>query len=174
MESTFLVFAPEAEPLVKPFRTRYDPAASVGIPAHITILYPFKPPHEVTPPMIDCLETLFGQFPSFTLSLVETRRFPGVLYLAPAPDKPLIALTEAVVSQFPENPPYGGAYSTIIPHLTVAETADKVKLEEISAEFMRAAQGHLPLPVKVSEVAWMDNSQGSWKLRRKFNLAEQR
>jgi hypothetical protein len=41
-ESALVV--PEAEPLVKPFRDRYDPSAAAGVPAHITLLYPFKQP----------------------------------------------------------------------------------------------------------------------------------
>jgi hypothetical protein len=35
-ESALVV--PEAEPLVKPFRDRYDPSAAAGVPAHITLL----------------------------------------------------------------------------------------------------------------------------------------
>jgi hypothetical protein len=42
-ESALVVLVPEAEPLVGPFRERYDPSASAGMPAHITINYPFLP-----------------------------------------------------------------------------------------------------------------------------------
>ena len=47
IESALVVLVPEAESLVKPFRDRYDPAAAAGVPAHITLLYPFKHPDEV-------------------------------------------------------------------------------------------------------------------------------
>ena len=47
IESGLVVLVPQAEALVKPFRDRYDPSAATGVPAHITLLYPFKPPDEI-------------------------------------------------------------------------------------------------------------------------------
>ena len=55
IESALVVLVPEAEALVKPFRDRYDPSAAVGVPAHITLLYPFKPPDEVDGAVLDKL-----------------------------------------------------------------------------------------------------------------------
>jgi hypothetical protein len=42
MKSTVAILVPEAEGLVRLFRNRYDPSAKAGMPAHITLLYPFK------------------------------------------------------------------------------------------------------------------------------------
>jgi hypothetical protein len=44
--SALVVLVLEAEASVKPFRDRHDPSAAAGMPAHITLLYPFKPPDE--------------------------------------------------------------------------------------------------------------------------------
>jgi hypothetical protein len=41
-ESALVVLVPEAEAATKPFRDQYDPAAAAGVPAHITLLYPFN------------------------------------------------------------------------------------------------------------------------------------
>lgn len=41
LESALVVLVPEAEALVKSFRDRHDPSAAAGVPAHITLLYPF-------------------------------------------------------------------------------------------------------------------------------------
>jgi hypothetical protein len=49
-ESTILVPVPEAEPVVGQLRARLDRAASRGIPAHVTVLYPFVPPGQITRP----------------------------------------------------------------------------------------------------------------------------
>src|ERR1051325_8060387 len=46
-ESALVVLVPEAEVFAKPFRDQYDPSAAAGMPAHITLLYPFKAPDEV-------------------------------------------------------------------------------------------------------------------------------
>ena len=40
---SLVILVPEAESMVKAFRERYDPAAQAGMPAHITLLYPFVP-----------------------------------------------------------------------------------------------------------------------------------
>jgi hypothetical protein len=37
-----LIVVPEAEPFVAAYRRRYDPSAAVGVPAHVTILYPLR------------------------------------------------------------------------------------------------------------------------------------
>ena len=54
-----------------------------------------------------------------------------MLYLAPEPDDGFRRLTEAVVQEWPEAPPYGGAYDDNIPHLTVAHDLGDEQLDEI-------------------------------------------
>jgi hypothetical protein len=55
VESALIIVVPEAERLVKPFRDRHDPSAKDGVPAHITLLYPFKPPAEINNSVLDKL-----------------------------------------------------------------------------------------------------------------------
>jgi hypothetical protein len=55
IESGLVVLAPEAEFLVGPFRAKYDPSAAAGMPAHITLLYPFKQPDEIGEAVIEKL-----------------------------------------------------------------------------------------------------------------------
>src|SRR5690349_20634700 len=43
-ESTIIVPVPEAEPLFGVLRGNHDRVAAAGVPAHITLLYPFLPP----------------------------------------------------------------------------------------------------------------------------------
>jgi 2'-5' RNA ligase superfamily len=84
IESGLVVLAPEAVFLVGPFRAKYDPSAAAGMPAHITLLYPFKPPDEIGEAVIEKLVRCFAGFGVFGFSLGATRRFPGgVLYLVP-------------------------------------------------------------------------------------------
>ena len=45
-ESALVVLVPEADPLVGPFRSFFDPSAALGVPAHVTLLYPFVEPAE--------------------------------------------------------------------------------------------------------------------------------
>lgn len=171
IESALVVLIPEAEVLVEKFRLQYDPSAAAGVPAHVTILYPFKPPSELTADIIEYLSALFLESPGFEVSFAETRQFPGVLYLAPTPDEQFRSLIQRVTESFPETPPYGGRISEIIPHLTIADVSDPQLLEQISREFEGATHGRLPFQVEVSEIALLDNEPGRWRIRQRFPLA---
>jgi len=164
-ESALIALIPEADVLVDGFRSRYDPSAAKGVPAHVTILYPFKPPSQLTSDVLQRLADLFGNSPCFDVSFAEMKRFPGSLYLAPTPDEPFRELTQRVVQRFPENPPYGGAFSEIVPHLTIADVDDPQMLDEIAKEFESAAAGRLPIHSQVTEVTLIDSSNGRWQIR---------
>ncbi len=47
-QSAVLVPVPEAERVVSRHRIRLDPAAELGVPAHVTVLYPFVAPPAIT------------------------------------------------------------------------------------------------------------------------------
>ena len=70
-ESALVVLIPEAEVAVGSLRQRFDPSAALGLPAHVTILYPFKPPAELTLDVIDQLAELFARVPPFDVSFSE-------------------------------------------------------------------------------------------------------
>ena len=42
-ETALVIAVPEAEPLVSDWRAQHDWSAQRGVPAHITLLYPFAP-----------------------------------------------------------------------------------------------------------------------------------
>jgi 2'-5' RNA ligase len=166
LESGLAVLVPEAEALVGSFRSRYDPSAAAGMPAHITLLYPFKPPDELGEAEIGTLNQCLSGFRRFDFSLTTTRRFPsGALYLAAEPDEPFRQLTLAIWNCYPETPPYGGRYSSVVPHLTVGQLADEQQAEQVAVEFARASQGQLPIHATASEIALMHTLTGSWQLR---------
>ena len=170
IESALVILVPEAEGLVKPFRDRHDPSAAAGMPAHITLLYPFMPPHEIGVNVLDALRQCFARFAPFHFSLAERRRFPGVLYLAPEPDDPFRRLTLAIWDRFPETPPYGGRHPDIVPHLCVAQLADEERLDLITEEFRQASDGRLPTHTSATEVALMDTRSGRWRVRIALSL----
>ena len=171
IESALVILIPEVEVLVESFRNRYDPSAALGVPAHVTVLYPFKPPRELTAEVIQSLERLFAKFPGFDASFRELGRFSGVLYLSPMPDEKFRRLTEIVTERFPETLPYGGQFHDLVPHLTVAHVSDPEQLDEIAADFERAARAHVPIQAKVREIALLDNESGLWQVRWRFALS---
>jgi hypothetical protein len=173
--SALVALVPEAESLVRPFRDRYDPSAATGMPAHITLLYPFKPPDEVDEIVLDNLRHCFTRFAPIRFSLSAIRRFPAeVLYLAPEPDEPFRQLTLAIWDLYPKTPPYGGKWPDIIPHLSVAWLTDEQQLDGITNNFVEASQEKLPIRATTSEVALMDNRSGRWQMRAMFSLGGER
>ena len=59
-----------------------------------------------------------------------------VLWLAPEPADPFVALTAAVAAAFPAYPPYGGAHDEVIPHLTVGHDAPEARLRDAEADVL--------------------------------------
>jgi 2'-5' RNA ligase len=172
LESALVILVSEAEPLVGSFRDLYDAGAAMGVPAHFTVLYPFKPPDEINETVLDRLRHVFSRFEQFDFALTTIHRFSGeTLYLAPEPDEPFRRLTLAAWKCFPETPPYGGVYSAVAPHLTVARLDNDKCLDEIARDFERATQGKLPIGARAAEVALMDTRSGRWKIRAVFKLA---
>ena len=176
MESTLAILVLEAEGLVRSFRDRYDPAAKSGMPAHITLLYPFKSPNEIDGLVLDTLSQCFSRFQPVKFSLTTINQFPGeTLYLVPEPEESFRELTLGIWRCYPETPPYRGRYSTIIPHLTVAERSGLIgdqELAEVAREFEQAAQGRLPIRGHAGEVTLMDTRSGRWEINTTFRLGQ--
>jgi 2'-5' RNA ligase len=167
-ESALIVPVPEAEALVGAWRERYDDSARTGVPAHVTLLYPFLPPEDVTGADLDRLASLFAATPATRFVLSAVRRFSrGVLYLAPEPEEFLRELTTRIWALYPHRPPYGGAFADVIPHLTVAQVADGTVLDAVEAE---VAPG-LPVPAHATEVWLMlQGDDGRWQAGHRFPM----
>jgi 2'-5' RNA ligase superfamily len=116
-ESTILVPVPEAEPVVGQLRARLDRAAIRGIPAHVTVLYPFVRPGQITLAVIDKAAAAVASVQGFDCRFAGTGWFGDqAVWLAPEPAGPFRALTAAVHAAFPQCPPFGGAFAEVIPH----------------------------------------------------------
>jgi 2'-5' RNA ligase len=173
-ESALVVLVPEAEPLVRPFRERFDPAAAAGVPAHITLLYPFKPPDQINADVVARLRRCLAPFSGFRFQLTPIRRFPDVLYLAPVPDAPFRDMTKAIWQTFPETPPYAGRHPDIVPHLSVAQMTDQAALDSVAREFCEPARIALPISAAIGEVALLEKIGPRWSPRMAFALAKSR
>lgn len=148
-ESALLVRVPAAEPAVSRHRNRYDPASRVGVPAHVTIAYPFKPTEQLTSSDVDALTNVFARFRPVEVTFARTAWFgDDVLYLEPSDPRPLLALIDAIENAFPEYPIYGGEHQTIHPHLTVGLAADRTALQAVERDVL----GFLPVRHFVSGV----------------------
>ena len=168
-QSTLFVPVREADPWVKDLRECYDPTAAVGVPAHITVLFPFISPDLITDDDLARATETFQRFQPFEFSLEQIGRFPESLYLVPEPDEPFIALTEAIAREFPEYPPYGGKFPKIIPHLTVADRS--AELSDIAeAELLEIMKDLGPIHAVCNVVELYENSSDCWRWKHAFPL----
>jgi 2'-5' RNA ligase len=168
LESAILLPVPEAEALVGGWRAKYDESAQSGIPAHISLLYPFLPPDRITEGDVEQLGSLFGSVRRFRYVLKGVGRFPNVVYLAPDPDEPMRQMTERIWALYPETPPYGGAFDEVIPHVTVAHLDDEDVLDQAEA----AVSTGLPIQSYAKE-AWLMTQvvDRRWKVDHRFPLS---
>src|ERR1700742_776345 len=109
MRTGLVLVIPEAEPIVGEYRARHDPSAAEGLPAHVTVLYPFRETERIDAACLARLGDLFAAVAPFTLTFAATDQFPGVRWLAPEPRAPIDALTKSIAAAFPDCPPYAGA-----------------------------------------------------------------
>lgn len=166
-ESALIVPVLEAEPVVRDHRDRFDPAAPAGIPAHITVLYPFLPPETITQSEVDELGEIFAGVTPFSFRLTGTAQFPGVVYLIPEPAEPFIRLTAAIATRWPEAPPYQGTYDQVIPHLTLAHTDSPSTATRLREE----VEPVLPIQCRGHEAWLLTSNDGRWSLGRAFPFA---
>ena len=158
MPRTALIVAiPEAEPAVGTLRLAHDWSAPLGVPAHVTVLFPFADSAEVDE---QAIAEVISAFSAFDFELDRVERFDsGPVWLHPEPSAPFSALTEAVWRRFPDYPPYEGAYDELVPHLTISYEPIDVHVE-------------LPIPATAREVTLIEEAaDGRWSVRRVFPLS---
>ncbi len=172
VEAALDVHIPEVEPLVARFRDKYDPTAAKGMPAHITINYPFVPGVSPNVNLYQELTDLFSKMDSFAFTFNHFGRFPGVIYLEPEPIVPFKELIEKVGDRFPESLPYAGAFDRVVPHLTIAHATDEKLLATIEHQLEKTAPQYLPMKIRVEQIWFMDNRSGNWQEQKVFPLAQ--
>lgn len=169
-QTAFIVVVPEAEEHVRALRERFDPSALLGVPAHITILYPFMSPDLIDARDLSDIQALLASEMPFAFSLDRIERFPAVTYLAPTPALQFERLTRVLVDRFPEYPPYGGRFSETVPHLTVAHGSEANALAALT-ELTHVLNVHGPIHSVCQSVLLIENSSGLWRQMHTFRLA---
>ena len=145
--------------------------ARLGVPAHVTLLFPFVPAVSMTAADVDRAGAAIGRTASFDVALRDVTTFEptptkeGVVWLAPEPAAPFIAMTESLVAAFPGYLPYEGLYDTVIPHLTLANV--DVDLPALVA----AAAPELPFSRRVEAAAVLiEDASGRWRIDHELPL----
>ena len=160
-QSGLIIEVPEAEPAVRQHRERFDPSAPLGVPAHITILFPFMPPETIAEGALARLGELFRDISRFRFTLDHTAWFgDDVLWLGPGDPRPFRALTQRVCRAYPAFPPFDGQFDDLAPHLTIGHGHPLTALR--SAEDL--IQPHLPIEASANGVTLITQKSagGQW------------
>lgn len=169
MESSLIVPVPAAEPVVGPWRQNLDPACGWGVPAHITVLYPFVPPADIDQGVLDRLRRVLDETPAFAFRLVAVEWFGDeVAWVRPEPARLFLDLTARVEQVWPEYLPYEGAHAEVIPHLTICRGADPDDMAAAAA----GVDARLPLDAEANRVHLMKGTRetDSWTTVAEFPL----
>jgi 2'-5' RNA ligase len=155
---------PAAQAIYEAWRERWDPAP--GIPAHVTLLFPFRPAALVDNALLDDLRDFFAGAAPFDAEFPRVAFFEEVAYLAPEPAEPFVELTLALVERYGYLP-YGEDFDEIVPHLTIVNRSPPELLEEVG----RSLAGQLPVRTRVTEATLLEEgADGVWRTRAAFTL----
>ncbi|HEX3932926.1 MAG TPA: 2'-5' RNA ligase family protein [Nocardioides sp.] len=174
-ETAVIIPVAPAEMAVSKHRLRFDVAASKGVPAHVTVLFPFVSPVDVDDQVIARLAAVFAAASPFDCTFDRCAWFgDDVLWLAPERDQEFRCLTEQVVEKFPGYLPYGGVHDDVVPHLTVGESRRGTVGDLKAAE--SDISGKLPIVARIDHALLMAGTDqpDSWRTVARLPLAEPR
>jgi 2'-5' RNA ligase len=155
MESAILLTVPAAEPLVGALRAEGDASAAEGVPAHVTLLFPFVADPDAG--VVEELRYFFAGVDSFPLTFTSVGEFPEVVHLVPEETKDVLELIEALVRRWPGYLPYDGMFDAVVPHLTVVDTPDVAVRARARAHLSEG----LPVVARAAEASlWVHSSTG--------------
>jgi 2'-5' RNA ligase len=162
-ETAIVVELPELDAVLDEHRWALDPSRRWGMPAHLTVLYPF-----VSPASVDG-DTLVRLNEAVTEVIPFEAEFGGfgwfadqVAWLAPSDPESFKNLIRRLTNAFPECPPYGGAHDEIVPHVTIGEG----KAVDLLSAATDAIRPRLPVKMRVTSLSLMEGSTapGSWRV----------
>ncbi|MFI6150728.1 2'-5' RNA ligase family protein [Streptomyces sp. NPDC051109] len=159
--TTAVVIAlPDAAPLLDA-ASRIDPAlVRRGVPAHVSLLYPFVPESALTGQDEEGVRSLAAGFPAADLLLEEVVTASGFIGVTVPELQPVV---DAFRVQWPGLRPYDGRFGARpTAHVTVAMGAD----DPTAAARVRAAiDGLLPMRTRATAVQLVVLTQDGWQPR---------
>ncbi|MGW7100121.1 2'-5' RNA ligase family protein [Streptomyces sp. NPDC054838] len=155
-----VVVLPDATPLLDAAR-RIDPAlVRHGVPAHVSLLYPFVPESALTGQDEKGMRSLAASFPAADLLLEELVTASGFVAVTVPELQPIV---NAFRAQWPELRPYRGRFGARpAAHLTVAMGPDN---PTASARVRAAVGSLLPLRTRAAAVQLVVLTEEGWRPR---------
>jgi 2'-5' RNA ligase len=170
-ELALIVPVREADGLVGDIRSQHDPSAPAGVPAHITVNYPFSPDVSLHADYVALIASAACEIEPFPFQLDKIREFPKTIYLSPHPVGPFLDIIRRIAAIFPESKPYRGEFAEIIPHLTLAQ-AEEHEIPSLRAMIAAQLNPRLPMEAVAREIWLIENIGGLWEKKSVFPLGK--
>jgi 2'-5' RNA ligase len=151
-----------AEPVVAAWLAQ-DSVDFDGAPLHVTAMYPFLPARSIDAAARSAIADLAAGVEPFDFVLARPGQFPGVQYLAPEPAASFVAITERIQRRWPACQPYGGAYDSVMPHVTVAFADEPPVPADVMAR-------DLPIRSRATELWLLQQTPRGWRTTSRFPL----
>lgn len=168
-ETGLVVPIPSLEQFVATWRPRVDAIAPVGVPAHVTVLYPFVDPAHIEH-HLDVLRDFFAAWPRFAYSLGEVDWFGDeVVFVRPTPARVFSRLTSAIEQRW-GLPAYGGDIAEPVPHVTIGQGGAPADMQRVAD----AAASLLPIEDQVADRVWLMQGEPDpprWAMIHEFHLS---
>ncbi|MEV6732780.1 MULTISPECIES: 2'-5' RNA ligase family protein [unclassified Streptomyces] len=151
---------PDAAPLLDA-AWRIDPAlVRRGLPAHVSLLYPFVPESALTGQDEKAVRSLAASFPTADLLLEELVTAPGFVAVTVPELQPIV---DAFRAQWPGLRPYRGRFGARpAAHVTIAMGADN---PTAAAQVRTAIDSLLPLRTRTAAVQLAVLTEEGWQSR---------
>jgi 2'-5' RNA ligase len=140
-----------------------------GNSAHVTLLFPFAHPNDLTNEISTWLAGYFAELRPFDAAFLSVAWFNDrVTHLERVPDQPFRAMTRDLRRAFPMNPPYGDRVAEPTPHLNLGEGSALELLKQAAPSVSRS----LPEAIGATEAKLMIGGSGpnSWTVPEHFSF----
>lgn len=167
VETGLIIPVPACEDFIREHRMHNAAVSPEGVPAHLTLLYPFLSPGRCDEAHDD-VEAFFAAVEPFEFELTEVGWFDErVVFLAPSDPAPFVELTEQLIGRWTQCIPYGGRHAgKHVPHLTLGIEGTPEEM----ASLAEAAEELLPIRC-TAEQAWLmigTPRPAEWDVKRRF------
>jgi len=168
VETALAIVLDEAGPFDEVRREYAVETVALGIPFHVTLLYPFASHDELTRDVLASTRAVLAACRPFDFQLTRIAIWPDVVYAVPEPDGELRACMQALFARFPQWPPYGGVHAEVVPHATLGEEVDAAL---VCLEIERRLAPHFPHRCQARDVALLEEFEPDrWRERERFPL----
>jgi 2'-5' RNA ligase len=169
VETALVIVLEDAEPFDEVRREFAVETVRLGIPFHVTLLYPFAPREELTGDLLGDVRAFFASQPAFEFELARVAAWPRVVYAVPEPDAALRDCMQRLFASFPAWPPYEGEHAEVVPHATLGEDVDAPR---VVAEIERRLATHLPRRYRAEQATLLEEfAPNEWRERESFPFA---